>query len=79
MMRSADDHRRAQPIPVAPPHRRESRYSAGRRDFEADSRELRFPLVIHTDNGVPFASRAPGGLSRLSMRRPRGCDATRDA
>ncbi len=26
------------------------------------------PLVIHTDNGVPFASRAPGGLSRVSMR-----------
>jgi putative transposase len=26
------------------------------------------PLVIHTDNGVPFASVAPGGLSRVSMR-----------
>jgi putative transposase len=26
------------------------------------------PAVIHTDNGAPFASRAPGGLSRLSMR-----------
>jgi hypothetical protein len=25
------------------------------------------PLVIHTDNGTPFASRAPGGLSRVSM------------
>jgi hypothetical protein len=25
-------------------------------------------LVIHTDNGVPFASCAPGGLSRVSMR-----------
>jgi putative transposase len=25
------------------------------------------PGVIHTDNGVPFASVAPGGLSRLSM------------
>jgi len=25
------------------------------------------PVVIHTDNGAPFASVAPGGLSRLSM------------
>jgi putative transposase len=24
--------------------------------------------VIHTDNGAPFASRAPGGLSRVSMQ-----------
>ena len=35
--------------------------------FEAAFREYGLPLVIHTDNGVPFASRAPGGLSRLSM------------
>jgi len=26
------------------------------------------PRVIRTDNGTPFASRAPGGLSRLAMR-----------
>ena len=31
-------------------------------------REYGMPEVIHTDNGAPFASRAPGGLSRLSMR-----------
>jgi putative transposase len=36
--------------------------------FDAAFREHGLPLVIHTDNGVPFASRAPGGLSRLSMR-----------
>lgn len=35
--------------------------------FEAAFHEYGLPLVIHTDNGVPFASRAPGGLSRLSM------------
>jgi len=35
--------------------------------FEAAFREYGLPLVIHTDNGVPFASVAPGGLSRLSM------------
>src|ERR1700744_639801 len=36
--------------------------------FDAAFREHGLPRVIHTDNGVPFASRAPGGLSRLSMR-----------
>lgn len=36
--------------------------------FDAAFREYGLPLVIHTDNGTPFASRAPGGLSRLSMR-----------
>lgn len=35
--------------------------------FDAAFREHGLPRVIHTDNGVPFASRAPGGLSRLSM------------
>jgi len=35
--------------------------------FEASFREFGLPAVIHTDNGVPFASVAPGGLSRLSM------------
>ena len=35
--------------------------------FHAAFREYGLPLVIHTDNGAPFASRAPGGLSRLSM------------
>jgi transposase InsO family protein len=36
--------------------------------FDAAFHEFGLPLVIHTDNGVPFASRAPGGLSRVSMR-----------
>jgi len=36
--------------------------------FDAAFREYGMPGVIHTDNGAPFASRAPGGLSRLSMR-----------
>jgi putative transposase len=36
--------------------------------FDAAFREYGLPLVLHTDNGVPFASVAPGGLSRVSMR-----------
>jgi putative transposase len=36
--------------------------------FDAAFHEFGLPAVIHTDNGVPFASRAPGGLSRVSMR-----------
>ena len=36
--------------------------------FDAAFHEFGLPVVIHTDNGVPFASRAPGGLSRVSMR-----------
>lgn len=36
--------------------------------FDAAFRQYGLPEVIHTDNGAPFASRAPGGLSRLSMR-----------
>lgn len=35
--------------------------------FDAAFREFGLPAVIHTDNGAPFASVAPGGLSRLSM------------
>jgi len=35
--------------------------------FEAAFREFGMPDVIHTDNGVPFASVAPGGMSHLSM------------
>jgi putative transposase len=36
--------------------------------FESAFREYGLPRVIHSDNGVPFASCAPGGLSRLSMQ-----------
>ena len=35
--------------------------------FEAVFRECGLPEAIRTDNGAPFASPAPGGLSRLSM------------
>jgi transposase InsO family protein len=35
--------------------------------FEASFLEFGLPGGIHHDNGVPFASVAPGGLSRLSM------------
>lgn len=43
------------------------RYEATQAVFEAAFREYGLPQVIHTDNGVPFSSVAPGGLSRLSM------------
>ncbi len=35
--------------------------------FEAMFREYGMPEAIRSDNGPPFASRAPGGLTRLSM------------
>jgi transposase InsO family protein len=35
--------------------------------FEALFREYGLPEAIRSDNGPPFASRAPGGLTRLSM------------
>ncbi len=35
--------------------------------FNAAFHEYGLPLFMHTDNGVPFASVAPGGLSRVSM------------
>lgn len=37
-----------------------------RASFEAAFREYGLPAVIHTDNGSPFASTAPAGLSKLS-------------
>lgn len=36
--------------------------------FDTTFREYGLPDFIHIDNGPPFASKAPGGLSRLSMR-----------
>ena len=35
--------------------------------FESAFRECGLPAAIRTDNGVPFASRAVGGLSRLAV------------
>ena len=35
--------------------------------FESVFREYGLPEAIRTDNGAPFASKAPGGLSRLAM------------
>jgi transposase InsO family protein len=35
--------------------------------FEATFRKYGLPRAIRTDNGAPFATRAPGGLSRLSV------------
>ena len=35
--------------------------------FEAAFREYGLPEAIRTDNGAPFASRAPAGLSRLAV------------
>ena len=35
--------------------------------FEAAFREFGLPEAIRTDNGTPFVSRAPAGLSQLSM------------
>ena len=42
-------------------------YTHAQAVFEAAFREYGLPQIIHTDNGVPFASIAPGGMSRLSM------------
>lgn len=38
-----------------------------RTSFVSAFREYGLPSVIHSDNGTPFASTAPGGLSRLSV------------
>jgi hypothetical protein len=33
--------------------------------FDNAFREFGLPLVMHNDNGIPFASRAPGGLENF--------------
>src|SRR4051794_34175275 len=38
------------------------------RVFESAFREFGLPSAIRTDNGCPFAARAPGGLSKLAVQ-----------
>jgi transposase InsO family protein len=42
-------------------------YAEAQAVFEAAFREFGLPERMRTDNGAPFASKAPGGLSRLSI------------
>jgi transposase InsO family protein len=42
-------------------------YRCARRVFESAFREDGLPLAIRTDNGPPFSTLAPGGLSRLAV------------
>lgn len=42
-------------------------YRCARRVFESAFRQYGLPLAIRTDNGVPFSTLAPGGLSRLAV------------
>jgi transposase InsO family protein len=69
------DHRYCYPLTVADGcsryliacrGQRAPAYRGARVNFEAAFRHYGLPLQILTDNGAPFASRAIGGLSRLS-------------
>ena len=42
-------------------------YRCARRVFESAFREYGLPRAIRTDNGAPFSTLAPGGLSRLAV------------
>jgi transposase InsO family protein len=42
-------------------------YRCARRVFESAFRAYGLPLAIRTDNGPPFSTLAPGGLSRLAV------------
>lgn len=42
-------------------------FAGVRRIFEATFREFGLPVAIRTDNGPPFSTLAPGGLSRLAV------------
>jgi len=44
-----------------------TRYNETRRSFEAAFNKYGLPLAIRTDNGIPFAGKTVGGLSRLSV------------
>lgn len=46
---------------------RHSLYASARRVFESAFAEFGLPAAIRTDNGAPFSTLAPGGLSRLAI------------
>uniref|UniRef100_Q01QE8 Integrase, catalytic region n=1 Tax=Solibacter usitatus (strain Ellin6076) TaxID=234267 RepID=Q01QE8_SOLUE len=48
-------------------HVEQTGYELTRAVFVATFQEFGLPGAIHSDNGTPFASVAPGGLSRLSI------------
>jgi len=45
----------------------QTNYTEAQAVFEAAFREFGLPEKMRTDNGAPFASKAPGGLSRLAI------------
>lgn len=44
-----------------------TRYDEARLSFESTFKRYGLPLAIRTDNGIPFAGRGIGGLTRLSI------------
>lgn len=70
------DHRYCYPLTIADAHsryllgcraQRSTRYRSARQCFQAVFRTYGLPLQMLSDNGVPFASSAIGGLSRLAV------------
>lgn len=70
------DKKRCEPLTISDAHTRYLLRCQGfetidteacRKVFEEAFYDFGLPLAIRTDNGVPFASRAVGGLSRLSI------------
>jgi transposase InsO family protein len=70
------DQKRCHPLTLSDAHSRyllrceallRTDFTATRCVFRSAFEEYGLPAAIRTDNGAPFASRAPGGLSRLSV------------